>query len=101
MYYEQFKKHLKKCSFDSICMYLYNDMSRRSALRDIEFIEYNTKSQEYLNQAKEFNDKNREMDLSEPESYIEFMKRLEEWKKVQGKLDRLNKWFSEGREREE
>lgn len=101
MDYEQFKKHLKKCSFDSICMYLYNDMSRKSALRDIEFIEYNTKSQEYLKQTKELNDKGREMDLSEPESYIEFMKRHEEWKKVQGKLDRLNKWFSEGREREE
>ena len=96
MEYEEFKNRLKKCSFESICMYLYdNGFKDESMLRNIELLEFDIKSKEYLSQTEELLKKINALDISDPLQYIEYTGLSKERKKVQDNLHRLNdEWFT-------
>ena len=97
---ETFIKRLSKCSKESISNYLYNSFKHTQAIHEIELIEYNMKSDKFLNEMNRLNKLSGSIEIKTLDDKIKFMKLHEDWRKTNDELDKLNEWFSSRRESE-
>ena len=89
----EFTKRLSKCSRESITIYLSMQFRNEHVLREIEAIEYDTKSKKLLKDMENLNKLSSQIEIKTIEDKIKWIEYHEKWRKAHKSLDKLNEWF--------
>lgn len=90
---DEFKRRLSKCSRESINIYLSMQFRNEHVLREIEAIEFDTKSKKLLKDIENLNKLSSQIEIKTIEDKIKWIEYHEKWSKTNKELDKLNKWF--------
>lgn len=90
----EFTKRLYKCSKESIVLYLSRQIRNEYVLREIEAVEYDSKSKKLLEDMDKFRKLGSEIEIKTIEDKIKWIEYNEKWRKVNKELDKLNEWFN-------